>query len=447
MTININIPSDVSAVLNLLTENGHKAYIVGGCLRDSLMGKKPHDWDVATSAEPGETKEAFSAFRTVDTGIKHGTVLVISGKTPVEVTSFRIDGEYSDNRRPDSVVFSKSIEEDLARRDFTVNAMAYHPDEGLIDIFGGRDDIENKIIRCVGNAGDRFNEDALRILRALRFSSVLSFDIEEKTAEAVLENERLLNRIAAERIDAELVKLLCGDNVFDVLMKYRSVFGVFMPELKLEFDFKQYGAKHAYDVWEHTAHTVASIENDPLLRLTMLLHDTGKPATHEISETGASVFKNHAAVGGVIAENILTRLKFSREYINTVSYLVSVHDKKVPETRTAVKEYIRDLGEENFIRLMKIRRADRGALSEDYRDISDKLIFAYEQFDEIITSDEPCTLRQLAVKGGDVKKFVNDSEIGGALDFLLDEVIKDPSKNKKRTLLAILREKYPMKYK
>lgn len=445
MTININIPSDVSAVLNLLTENGYKAYIVGGCLRDSLMGTEPHDWDVATSAEPNETKEVFSAFKTVDTGVKHGTVLVISGETPVEITTFRIDGEYSDNRRPDSVAFSKSVEEDLARRDFTVNAMAYHPDEGLIDIFGGREDIEKKIIRCVGNADDRFNEDALRILRALRFASVLSFDIEEKTARAIIKNEQLLTKIAVERIDAEMVKLLCGDNVFDILMKYRSVFGVFMPELKLEFDFKQYGAKHAYDVWEHTAHTVASIENDSILRLTMLLHDTGKPATHEISENGASEFKNHAAVGGVIAENILSRMKFSKEYISTVSYLVSIHDKKVPETRTAVKEYIRDLGEENFIRLMKIRRADRSALSEGYRDISDKLIFAYEQFDEIITSDEPCALRQLAVKGGDVKKFVSGGEIGDALNFLLDEVIKDASKNTKSVLLKILKEKYPTK--
>lgn len=436
----INIPKDVENVLNILTENGHKAYVVGGCVRDSLMGREPDDWDVTTDASPKRIKELFSSFRTVDTGIEHGTVLIVSGKTPVEATTFRIDGEYSDNRHPDSVTFTKHVEDDLARRDFTINAMAYNHKDGIIDPFGGKDDLENKIIRCVGDPDRRFNEDGLRIMRAVRFSSVLGFTVEEKTAESIIKNENLLGSIAAERLTKELLKLLCGDNVYDVLTKFRSVIGVFIPELKLEFDFAQYGKKHAYDVWMHTVNTVSNIENDPVLRLTMLLHDTGKIATHKLDENGNSTFRNHAAVGGVIAENILRRLKFSKEYINTVSFLVSVHDKEVPETRIQVKEYIRDLGEKNFIRLMKIRRADKSALSKGYSNIADKLVFAYSTFDEVMNNDEPYSLKQLAVDGNDLKKTVPANEIGDTLNFLLETVIKYPEKNDRAILLELVRK-------
>ena len=436
----INIPKDVENVLNILTDNGHKAYVVGGCVRDSLMGREPDDWDVTTDASPKRIKELFSSFRTVDTGIEHGTVLIVSGKTPVETTTFRIDGEYSDNRHPDSVTFTKHVEDDLARRDFTINAMAYNHKDGIIDPFGGKDDLENKIIRCVGDPDRRFNEDGLRIMRAVRFSSVLGFTVEEKTAESIIKNENLLGSIAAERLTKELLKLLCGDNVYDVLTKFRSVIGVFIPELKLEFDFAQYGKKHAYDVWMHTVNTVNNIENDPVLRLTMLLHDTGKIATHKLDDNGNSTFRNHAAVGGVIAENILKRLKFSKEYINTVSFLVSVHDKEVPETRIQVKEYIRDLGEMNFIRLMKIRRADKSALSKGYSNIADKLVFAYSTFDEVMNNDEPYSLKQLAVDGNDLKKTVPANEIGDTLNFLLETVIKYPEKNDRAILLELVRK-------
>lgn len=436
----ITIPNDVENVINILSSNGHKAYVVGGCVRDSLMGREPDDWDVTTDASPKELKKIFASFRTVDTGIDHGTVLVVSGKTPVEVTTFRIDGEYTDNRHPDSVTFTSNIEDDLARRDFTMNAMAYNHEDGIIDPFRGRDDIENKIIRCVGEPDKRFNEDGLRIMRAIRFSSVLGFTIEEKTAESIIKNENLLGAIAAERLSKELMKLLCGENVFEVLTKFRSVIGVFIPELKLEFDFKQYGKKHAYDVWMHTVHTVNNIEANPVLRLTMLLHDTGKIATHTIDENGNSTFRNHAAVSGVIAENILRRLKFSKEYINTVSYLVSIHDKEVPETRIQVKEYIRELGEKNYIRLMKIRRADKSGLSKGYRDIADKLVFAYSTFDEVMNNNEPYSIKQLAVDGNDLKKFVPANDIGDTLNFLVETVIKHPENNEKEILLDIVKK-------
>lgn len=433
----IKIPNDVKTVMDILTADGHKAYVVGGCVRDSIMGREPNDWDVTTDADPEQIQKLFSSFRTVDTGIKHGTILIVSGKTPVETTTFRIDGEYSDNRHPDKVTFTKNIVDDLARRDFTVNAMAYNDTEGIIDPFDGQSDIRKKIIRCVGDADTRFNEDALRIMRAIRFSSVLGFSIEEKTADAIIRNENLLSGIACERITTELLKLLCGNNVFNVLSEFRSVIGVFIPELKLEFDFKQYGKKHGYDVWMHTVHTVNNIENDPILRLTMLLHDTGKIATHVIDENNNSTFKNHAAVGGVIAENILRRLKFSKEYINTVSFLVSVHDKEVPETRVQVKEYIRDLGEENFIRLMKIRRADKSGLSKNFRDIADKLIFAYNTFDDVMNQNEPYSIQQLAVNGNDIKKYVSGSEIKNVLNHLLETVIHEPEKNNRETLIEL----------
>ncbi len=436
----ITIPNDVENIINILSANGRKAYVVGGCVRDSIMGREPDDWDVTTDASPKELKKIFASFRTVDTGIDHGTVLVVSGKTPVEVTTFRIDGEYTDNRHPDSVTFTSNIEDDLARRDFTMNAIAYNHEDGIIDPFRGREDIENKIIRCVGEPDKRFNEDGLRIMRAVRFSSVLGFTIEEKTAESIIKNENLLGAIAAERLSKELMKLLCGENVFEVLTKFRSVIGVFIPELKLEFDFKQYGKKHAYDVWMHTVHTVNNIEANPVLRLTMLLHDTGKVATHAIDENGNSTFKNHAAVGGVIAENILRRLRFSKEYINTVSYLVSIHDKEVPETRIQVKEYIRELGEKNFIRLMKIRRADKSGLSKGYRDIADKLVFAYSTFDEVMNNDEPYSIKQLSVDGNDLKKLVPANDIGDTLNFLVETVIKHPEKNEKEILLDLVKK-------
>lgn len=436
----IKIPDDVRKVIDILNNNGYKAYVVGGCVRDSVMGRTPNDWDVTTDAAPEKIKELFSSFRTVDTGIKHGTVLIVSGRTPVEATTFRIDGEYTDNRHPDAVTFTKNVCDDLARRDFTINAMAYNDKEGIIDPFGGIADIEKKIIRCVGDADKRFNEDALRIMRAVRFSSVLGFDIEEKTAESIHSNKNLLSAIACERITSELMKLLCGDNVFNVLSEFRDVIGVFIPELTLEFDFRQYGKKHGYDVWMHTVHTVNNIENDPILRLTMLLHDTGKVATHVIDEKGNSTFRNHAAIGGVIAENILRRLRFSKEYINLVSYLVSIHDKEVPETRTEVKEYIRELGEENYIRLMKIRRADKSGLAKEFRDISDKLVFAYSTFDDVMNNNEPYCLSQLAVNGNDIKKYVSANNIGDALNYLLDIVTKKPEKNQKDILIEIIKQ-------
>ncbi len=431
----IQIPDNTLFILNTLENAGFDAYVVGGCVRDSLLGKKPYDWDVATNALPEEIKKTFSGIKTVDTGLKHGTVTVVYEGKNTEITTFRIDGEYSDSRHPDSVCFTEKLAADLARRDFTVNAMAYNEKDGIIDLFGGQKDLENRIIRCVGEPDKRFSEDALRILRGLRFASVLSFSLEENTAASIIKNEKLLEDISVERIGSELLKLLTGVNVFSVLSKYKSVFGVFIPELKDEFGFKQYGKKHGYDVWLHTALTVANIENDPILRLTMLLHDTGKPSTHALDENGNSTFKNHAKEGGIIAEKILKRLHMSNEYIKTVSMLVSIHDWEIPESRVTVKRYLRVLGEKNFIRLMKIRKADKSALAKGFRDISDKLIFAFKEFDDIIEKNEPYRLSDLAVNGNDLLKITNAENIGRLLEELLTAVTVQPELNRKSTLM------------
>ncbi len=438
--LEINLPEYVKKALIRINENGEEAFVVGGCVRDSLMGKTPQDWDIASSAKPEKTKEFFSPFKTVDAGIKHGTVLAVIDSHPLEITTYRIDGGYTDCRHPDSVVFTSDIEKDLSRRDFTVNAMAYNGEKGLVDLFGGEDDIKNKIIRCVGDADRRFNEDALRIMRALRFSSTLGFSIEDETKKAVLKNKELLNNVAKERISSELLKLLCGKNVFNVLEEYRDVFGVIIPELKPEFGFEQFGRKHAYTVWGHTCHTVDNIDsNDEILRLTMLLHDIGKPSTHKLNGKGDSTFENHAAVGGEIAEKVLKDLRFSNKIRETVTFLVTRHDMDVPSTRADVKRYLNMMGCENFIRLMKIRAADRGALSEEFRDISAQTDFAYAQYYDITDRKEPYLLKDLAVGGGELKKIgIKGKKTGETLEKLLDAVIENPSLNTKEKLLSLI---------
>jgi len=438
--MHISPPEYITSAISLLSSHGKQGFAVGGCVRDSLMGLVPHDWDMTTDALPEQTKEIFSSFRTVDTGIKHGTVLVMIDSHPVEITTFRVDGEYTDCRHPDSVKFTPDIKDDLARRDFTINAMAYNEKEGLIDIFGGAEDIKNKIIRCVGDPDERFREDALRIMRALRFSSTLGFSIDDDTKKAIFRNAGLLNNIARERIAAELIKLLCGRNVLSVMEEFEEIFGVIIPELKCEFGFAQHGKKHAYTVWGHTCHTVANIENEELLRLTMLLHDIGKPMTHKLNENGDSTFKNHAAEGGKIAEQVLRGLKLSRKTIETVTYLVTHHDMDVPDSRVKVKEYLNMMGAEKFIMLMKIRTADRSALSESFRDISAQTDFAYSQFYDIIDKKEPYTISDLAINGRDLAALgITGEQTKVKLDDCLRAVMADPAMNTAEKLTAFVK--------
>ncbi len=434
----IKLPQNVITILDILQNAGHEAYCVGGAVRDSIMGFTPEDWDITTSAEPDETKRLFKGFKTVDTGLKHGTLTVIIDRKPYEITTFRIDGEYNDNRHPEEVVFTPDLKNDLARRDFTVNALAYN-NSGIVDLYGGREDIYNSIIRTVGNPDKRFNEDGLRILRALRFASVLGFEIEHETSSAIHRNRELLKNISAERINIELTKLVCGKNAFNTLMEYADVFSVFIPEIEPAVNFTQYGKKHAYNVWEHICHTVDTIPQDKILRLTMLLHDLGKVPTHKLNEKGDSTFKNHAMVGGEMAKEILTRLKFDKKTTNRVSYLVSCHDFEPPESKTELKHHLKTKSPEDIRTLLVIKKSDRGALSEAYRDISEGTAQTLKWLEEIELNNECCTLKELAVTGNDiVAAGISGEDVGKALNMLLDAVIDGKVENGKSHLLTYL---------
>ena len=435
----ISIPNNVKIILERLKNAGFEAYCVGGAVRDSIMDINPGDWDITTSALPEETRELFKDFRTVDTGLKHGTLTVIIDKTPYEVTTFRIDGEYGDNRHPENVTFTSKIGDDLARRDFTVNALAYNEESGLVDLYGGQDDIYNSIIKTVGDADTRFQEDGLRIMRALRFSATLGFEIEEETKKAIHKNKDLLKNISAERIAVELTKLLCGKNAFDILMEYSDVLSVFIPEIAPAVNFTQYGKKHAYDVWEHICHTVDTIPQDRILRLTMLLHDLGKVPTHKINDNGDSTFKNHATVGGEMAKEILTRLKFDKKTINRVSFLVSHHDFEPPETKIQLKKKMKILTAEDVRTLLIIKKSDRGALSEAYRDISKESEQVLIWLKEIEENNECVAVSQLKVNGKDLINLgYKNEEIGKKLDYLLDCVVEEKVHNNKHELLTFL---------
>lgn len=434
----LDIPKKAKLIIEKLEEAGFEAFCVGGGVRDSIMGTSPEDWDITTSALPEETQKVFEDYRTIDTGLKHGTLTVLIDKTPFEITTYRIDGEYGDNRHPENVSFTRNLAEDLARRDFTVNALAYNDKTGLVDLYGGQNDIYNGIIRTVGDANKRFNEDGLRIMRALRFASVLGFDIEEKTALAIHRNRELLRNISVERLYSELIKLICGKNVFRILTEYSDVFAVIIPEISPAIGFRQYGKKHAYDVWEHICHTVETIPPDKTLRLTMLLHDLGKVPTHKLNEKGESTFKGHATLGGEMAKEILIRLKTDKKTINRVSFLVGNHDFEPPETKTDLKKHLKTKTPEDIRTLLIIKKSDRGALSESYRDISEGTARCIEWLKEIEDNNECCTLSQLAVKGSDLQNKLQGSHIGEALNTLLDAVIEGKVKNKKDDLLTYL---------
>ena len=433
----LNIPSKAKTIITLLENAGFEAFCVGGAVRDSIMGLNPTDWDITTSASPEDTVMVFKDYKTVDTGLKHGTLTVVIDKTPFEVTTYRVDGDYNDNRHPENVHFTKKLSDDLSRRDFTVNALAYNDKTGLVDLYGGQEDIYNSIIKTVGNPSARFQEDGLRIMRALRFASVLGFTIESETAKAIHDNKDLLKNISAERLAVELSKLVCGKNAFNILMEYWDVLSVFIPEIKSAVGFKQYGKKHAYDVWEHICHTVDTIPQDKILRLTMLLHDLGKIPTHKLDQSGNSTFKNHATIGGDMAREILTRLRFDKKTINRVSFLVANHDFEPPLSKTDLKKHLKNKTVDDIKTLLTIKKSDRGALSESYRDISKESEQCLKWLDEIEKNNECCKIAQLAITGDDLKKKgLKGEDIGKALDTLLDAVIEGKLQNKKEDLLT-----------
>ena len=439
----IHIPDEVKTAISTLAANGFEAYIVGGCVRDSLLGGNPKDYDITTSAEPEEVEKIFGNFRVIETGIKHGTVTVLINKMPLEITTFRIDSDYSDNRHPENVTFTKSLEEDTARRDFTMNALAYNDERGICDFYGGTDDIKNKIIRCVGDADKRFGEDALRIMRAIRFSSVLGFEIEENTKRAVFKNKELLRNISSERIASELVKLLCGANVRKVLMEYIDVLGVVIPELLPMKGFDQKNIHHIYDVLEHTAAAVENIEPTPVLRLTALFHDIGKPECFFMKD-GQGHFYGHADIGADMTTKILSHLKFDNNTKNTVTKLVKIHDVQIEETDTAVKRCMNKHTPEIFFLLLKMKRADTLAQSPMCRERLEYLDRLEKRANEIINRKACFSMKDLAVNGNDLIKLgvKPGKELGNILKYLLEAVIEGKLPNDKNTLIKFTKENY-----
>ncbi len=441
MSVQIHIPEYARTAMKELDKNGFASFVVGGCVRDSIMGKTANDWDMTTSALPEETLEVFKNYRTIPTGIKHGTVTVLIDKQPLEITTFRIDGEYTDNRRPDSVNFTRNIENDLSRRDFTVNAMAYSEKDGLVDLFGGMEDIENKIIRCVGNPDKRFQEDALRIMRAIRFSSVLGFKIEKETAESIRRNKYLLKNIAAERIRVELEKLLLGDDAERILLEFSDVIFEIIPELGETYGVMQNSPYHIYDVWHHIVKSVAASEKDKYVRLTMLLHDIGKPQMKTTDEKGIDHFKGHASVSADMAFEILKRLRYDKKTISVVTKLVFHHDDRLYNAPHNVKKHASKFGFEFLYLLDKVSRADILAQNPE---IPDRFSGCdnYIKLLKKVEDEEACLkISDLKVNGNDLISLgYQGKEIGEALEKLLDKVIRNEVQNSKEDLIKFLAE-------
>lgn len=435
----IKIPSQVNRAIEILQNSGHSAYVVGGAVRDAVSGREVSDWDITTSALPEQTLEAFKDYKTIGTGLKHGTVTVIISSMHLEITTFRIEGEYSDNRRPDSVSFTARVEDDLARRDFTMNAIAYSPKEGLVDPFGGAEDIENKIIRCVGEPDKRFGEDALRILRALRFSSVLGFEIEEKTAQSIHKNRNLLANISAERIFAELSKLICGKDAGRILREYDDVIFFVLPELKKMKNCAQNHERHIYDVWGHTVKAVESITAEPELRFAMLFHDSGKPVCKTTDENGVDHFYSHGKESKRIANAALSRLKTSNAFRQTVCNYVEYHDFQ-PHiiSRKTYKKYISRLGIDTIKKLFEIRKADVLAQNPVFHAQSLEENEKGRQILEEIERTQTCFgIKDLAINGSDLIAIgmTPSGDIGRILELLLDEVMEEKTVNSKDVLL------------
>ncbi len=433
----LSLPEDVNYIINTINRAGYEAFAVGGCIRDMVLNKVPNDYDITTSASPDKIKELFR--RTIDTGIEHGTVTVMIKSTGYEVTTYRIDGKYEDGRHPASVNFTTSLEEDLLRRDFTINAMAYNEKDGLKDPFGGMEDIKRKIIRCVGDPKERFSEDALRMLRAVRFSAQLGYEIEEDTLEAIKLLAGNLKLISEERIQAELIKTVTSDNPDRLTVAYKTgLTAVFLPEFDRMMETPQNHPHHMYNVGIHTIRSMENIKNDKVLRLAMLFHDMGKPETRSIDENGIDHFYGHPAHSEEMAVRVLRRLKFDNDTIKKVSMLAGLHDKEILQDEVSVREWMKRIGREEFAMLLMVKKADVLAQSEYKREEKlERLVGIWSLYDAIMERGDCVDLKDLAVKGADLIAlgYEKGPGLGEELNRLLDVVIKDPGKNTKETLL------------
>lgn len=430
------LPHEVQAILKRLNTAGHQAYLVGGCVRDMLLGTVPHDWDITTSAMPEETMALFDHFA-LPTGLRHGTVTVRSGDIQCEVTTFRADGDYPDHRHPAAVTFTRSLHEDLRRRDLTVNAMAMDADGILHDPFGGQADLRRGILRCVGKPERRFSEDALRLLRTLRFSATLGFSIEADTRRAMYSQRGDLNYVAAERVREELTKLLCGKDVRRVLLDEMQVLGAVLPEVLPCVGFDQRNRHHCYDVWEHTAFAVAAAPPDPVLRWVMLLHDLGKPDCFTSDAQGVGHFYGHQWKSAELAEDICRRLRFEKAEAQRICTLVSHHDRPIALTEKAIRRAMNRLGVETLRQLCAVKRADNMAQHPDYRSRQQEINAGEAIMDALLAEGDCFSLRQLAVNGHDMAALgLEGRKIGEMLQILLDAVLDGVLENDRAALLA-----------
>ena len=437
----IKLPKHVKYIIETLEQNGYEAYAVGGCVRDSILGREPNDWDITTSADPYEVKKLFS--HTIDTGLQHGTVTIMLEHVGYEVTTYRIDGDYEDSRHPKEVTFTKSLEEDLKRRDFTVNAMAYNDRDGLIDLFQGMDDIQKKVIRCVGNAEERFTEDALRIMRAVRFSAQFGYEIELETKKAIVKLAPNLKNISAERIREELIKLLVSDHPDYIRIAYETgITAQILPELDVCMETKQNTPHHKYTVGEHIIHSLTYVPGDKVLRLAMLMHDIGKPYCITTDEAGRDHFKGHAEKSAEMAAVIMHRLKFDNDTLNRVKRLAKYHDWAIslspPIKKATVRSMISRIGEDLFPDLFTIGDADLLAQSDYFKaEKEEKQQLLKEMYREIIEQGDCLSIKNLAVSGNDLIEhgMKPGKELGQVLQKMLEDVLKHPSSNNKEYLL------------
>ncbi len=440
--VSASIPEQAVKIMSRLETHGYEAYLVGGCVRDMLLGREPSDYDITTSALPDETQAAFADCVTLEIGKAHGTIGVIMNHDIYEVTTYRVDGEYTDSRHPDQVRFTRSIEEDLKRRDFTINAIAMDLRGNVIGVENSIPDLENRILRAVGDPSQRFREDALRIMRGTRFASQLGFNIEEKTAAAIHKDRELLRAIAAERIQTELNKLLLGPAAEPILREYRDVLAVFMPEIETTFDFEQQNPYHCYDVYEHCIHAVSKAPKTVVLRLAALLHDIGKPACFQLKE-GWGHFYGHEQASAEMAHQILKRLKYDRKTISQVTELIDCHGYIFNQTEKYARRRLNQLGEEQLLNLIALERADVLSQAEFVREERTKKLDAFRELvEEVIAKESVLSRGGLELSGRDLLQMgiPEGPEIGRIMQIIFDRVIDGELPNERDVLIDAARE-------
>ena len=443
-----NIPAGARYILNRLNEYGHQAYLVGGCVRDLLMYKVPHDWDICTDATPEQMLCIFNGLHCIPTGLKHGTITVVLNDGNYEVTTFRADGKCSDGRHPDNVKFVNSLYEDLSRRDFTINAMAMSKDGQIIDPFGGKTDIALQTIKCVGASSDRFKEDWLRIMRAMRFAAVLDYSIYPETLWNIQSTASIPLSISSERIQSELRKMIIGNNIYSVMKKCKNIFFLVVPQFQELDGFYQHNPHHQFDVWEHTIRSVGYSEKNEVVRLAMLFHDIAKPSHYVIDPEGVGHFYGHAEAGAIQSEQIMSKLRFDNKTISTVSLLVKLHDYQMPSSKPTIRRFIRNYGWETAKNLFMVKAADIMAqkYNWDFSRIR-HLINMREKYEEIYNESPALTIKDLRINGKDLMKlgFCPGPNMGMALNTLLQLVIDDVITNEYESLaehaLSILKTK------